>query len=412
MTRQEFINHALWIANNYQGSAKSVYAWGQLGMPISDTLTVGTMCPGMYDAKNNETTRAYSIRYGQQLHGTDPHLEAKVSTPIREAAVGTFAFDCSGIIQAVLCGWKGDATTYTGGAKLDAANQRYTAAGFANMVGAAESNIPTYQPTAAGWNTLKAGDLMFSTAGGTQVSHCGIYLGNNRMVECSFVFNGLETGYGMINGIQIDTISTAILRNGHYVMQSRGAGATLSRYWASFGSLSDSFLASFPSPQTPVSEATITWNSLIDLSHTPEDFRTFNIPFHSTNDPDTTYNSLTIDATEEQRMLYGDAVVYVNPSFITSEAQNITFEVDPRTVFSEPWLTWLQNNSTYTPPTPPAPEDDDTHNGLPCVRGIQFNGVTYYPDINEENTALFIPMPVLDDNGYHVFYLKVPKNLL
>lgn len=406
MTRQEFINHALWIANNYQGSAKSVYAWGQLGMPISDTLTVGTVYSNMVRPNNKETTRAYSIRYGEATHAGSS-LETKVSTPIREAAVGTFAFDCSGIIQAVLCGWKGDATTYTGGANLNAATQRYTAAGLANMTGAAESNIPVYQQSAAGWNTLKAGDLMFSTAGGTQVSHCGIYLGNNRMVECSFVFNGLETGYGMINGIQIDTLTTAILRNGHYVMQSRGAGATLSRYWASFGSLSDSFLASFPSPQTPVSEATITWNSTIDFSTAPV-AQTIHIPFHTVDG--TSYSSLYIE-TIDQELYYDSDLVYNGISF-SSEAQVITFEVDPRTVFSEPWLTWLQNNSNYTPPAPPTPEDDDTHNGLPCVRGIRFNGVTYYPDTNEENTALFIPMPVVDDNGYHVFYLKVPKNLL
>lgn len=406
MTRQEFINHALWIANNYQGSAKSVYAWGQLGMPISDTLTAGTVYSNMVQPNNKETTRAYSIRYGEATHAGSS-LEAKVSTPIREAAVGTFAFDCSGLIQAVLCGWKADNTTYTGGANLNTATQRYTAEAFANMTGAAESGIPTYQPTAAGWNTLKAGDLMFSTAGGTKVSHCGIYLGNNRMVECSFVFNGLETGYGMINGIQIDTLQGAVSRSGHYQMSTKGSGASQARYWASFGSLSDSFLASFPSPQTPVSETTISWNAILNLSDAPES-RTFNIPFHTADE--TSFNRLEIEATDSQ-MFYNGTLVY-DGSFTSSEAQVITFEVDPRTVFSEPWLTWLQNNSTYTPPAPPTPEDDDTHNGLPCVRGIRFNGVTYYPDTNEENTALFIPMPVVDDNGYHVFYLKVPKNLL
>ena len=89
---------------------------------------------------------------------------------IDEASSDTFAFDCCGLIKAVLWGWKGDLNAVYGGAQYYSNN--------VPDVGADEM-IRRSLDVSAGFTGIQIGEAVWMDG------HIGVYIGNGLAVECS-----------------------------------------------------------------------------------------------------------------------------------------------------------------------------------------------------------------------------------
>lgn len=89
MNNSEFVSKLYDICNNY----KTLYVTGGLGNPL-----------------NSENKQYFINSYSDN---------AKRKDKINNASNDTFAFDCSGLIKAVIWGWNGNINSYRGGANYN-----------------------------------------------------------------------------------------------------------------------------------------------------------------------------------------------------------------------------------------------------------------------------------------------------
>lgn len=209
----------------------TVYAFGQVGSPISDNLMMrGTPYNGMTSAKKNQSTRAYAVAY-RNSRATAKKVEN-----------GVFGFDCSGLVQACLCGWRADGIDWLGGQDTSALPDRYSANDFAMA-----STWSGKACTADEWKNLKVGDLMFQSGdGGKTINHVAIYVGNDKAIECAYDWCG--AAYGMTDGVQeIDLVGFS---DGY--MRTKRNNCAGTRRWIGFGTCP----IVEPDPELPVHDST------------------------------------------------------------------------------------------------------------------------------------------------------------
>lgn len=197
---------------------KSIYAYGQFGTPISDTVIMEKQpYQIMTYPRAGETTRAYILRYNAQ----------KSRATAKTAPEGTFGADCTGLVQLALCGWKGDKTHYLGGCDPALYDVRLTAAetgkrcGYKGGVCAKEK-----------WNSIKPGDILLQTGDNKVANHVAVYIGDGIAAEVAYDWCG--AGYGMTDGCQTFRLA-GVDSTGK--MATYSDGATKARHWCDFGTL-------------------------------------------------------------------------------------------------------------------------------------------------------------------------------
>lgn len=152
MTANEVIAKAINIANNY----KTLYVMGCYGAPLTP--------------KNKVT----------YTHNHDYNRRAVRTKLINAASTDTFGFDCSGLIKAILWGWRGDLNHATGGAKYGSTVPDMNAdTMIKNCVASTD------------FSKIVPGELLWTNG------HIGIYIGNGMAVECTPSFD---------NKVQITTV--------------------------------------------------------------------------------------------------------------------------------------------------------------------------------------------------------------
>lgn len=160
MNVNEFINKLKDIADNYN----TVYMLGTFGQPVTSSLIASktNQLPGWYtSAKQNELKKL--------------------------AGKGYFAFDCVGLVKGVLWGWDGNANDSRGGAGYasnSVADMNETT--MINKCFGVSINFDKIVPGAFVWLS----------------GHCGVYIGDNTVIECTPKWNNkvFRTGLGNRGG--------------------------------------------------------------------------------------------------------------------------------------------------------------------------------------------------------------------
>ena len=147
MTNQEFVNKLLDIVNNY----KTTYAYGTWGQVLTDEII-------------NEKKAQYAWWYDE---GNTAYLR-------KIANQGYFAFDCVGLIKAVLWGWCGDYNNRNGGAK-------YQSNGVPDL--SANGLISACNDVTSNFASIEMGEVVWMEG------HVGIYYQDGKVIECSTSFN-------------------------------------------------------------------------------------------------------------------------------------------------------------------------------------------------------------------------------
>jgi len=141
MTSESFVARAVSITKS-----KTAYLWGTFGAQLTNTLI---------DQKTNQYRTWYTAPRIKRFRG----LVGK----------GYFAFDCVGLIKAILWGWVGSSAPY-GGAK-------YTA----NNVPDVNANvmIKMCKNQSMNFEKIKPGEVVWMQG------HIGIYIGSGKVIECT-----------------------------------------------------------------------------------------------------------------------------------------------------------------------------------------------------------------------------------
>lgn len=149
-----FIQRAIMISQT-----KTVYLWGTFGAPVTNSLV---------DQKSKQYPRWYS-----------KERQSRFKTLVGK---NYFAFDCVGLIKAILWGWVGSTESY-GGA-------RYTANGVPDID--ANAMIKACKDVSMDFNNIIAGEAVWLQG------HIGIYIGDGKVVECTPSFK---------DGVQITALA-------------------------------------------------------------------------------------------------------------------------------------------------------------------------------------------------------------
>ena len=128
-------------------------------------------------------TRDNKVRY---THNQTYNAGKARAAMINGASVDTFGFDCVGLINGLLWGWRGDTTHHYGGAA-------YRAREIPDIN--ADSMIKTCNAVSTDFSGIQPGEVVWTSG------HIGIYIGNGLAVESSPKW---------ANGVQI----TAVLNIG------------------------------------------------------------------------------------------------------------------------------------------------------------------------------------------------------
>jgi hypothetical protein len=173
MKSDAFVERAKIIA-----AAKTVYLWGTFGAPLTNSLIFNK-------------SKQYPSWYSLQRQARFKSLVGK----------NYFAFDCVGLIKAILWGWVGNAESY-GGAK-------YTA----NQVPDIDANVMIKMCTHVSmeFDNIIPGEVVWMKG------HIGIYIGEGKVVECTPSFK---------DGVQITALEN--------IGEIKGLN---SRKWTSHGQL-------------------------------------------------------------------------------------------------------------------------------------------------------------------------------
>lgn len=92
------------------------------------------------------------------------------SSKINAASSATFGFDCCGVVKSVIWGFNGDVTKALGGAK-------YKSNGLNDVTEHGLFELCTYKSNDL--DNIIPGELLYMKG------HCGIYVGNGEVVECT-----------------------------------------------------------------------------------------------------------------------------------------------------------------------------------------------------------------------------------
>lgn len=142
---------------------KTVYAWGMFGSIITKSRV-------------QEKAKQYSYWY------TDRKI-ASVFSPLYGSNPPVWGFDCIGLIKGVLWGWNGDESKVYGGAI-------YADKGVPDL--SADAMIGRCHEVSNNFSSISTGEFLWMKG------HCGIYIGNGRVVESSPKW---------ANGVQVTALS-------------------------------------------------------------------------------------------------------------------------------------------------------------------------------------------------------------
>ena len=145
MTQYEFIEKLKDIVENY----KTLYVMGCFGAPMNE---------------NNKKRYTQNHSYNKQASRTNM---------INNSTSDTFGFDCVNLIKGVLWGWTGDKTKSYGGAK-------YCSNGVPDV--GADKMISLCKNVSTDFSKINIGEAVWMSG------HIGIYVGDNKVIECSPAF--------------------------------------------------------------------------------------------------------------------------------------------------------------------------------------------------------------------------------
>lgn len=157
---------------------KTVYALGCFGWPMNE-------------ANQNRAINAYAY-----------NRKAEREEKIRSATDNTFAFDCVGMIKALLWGWNGDSTKTYGGAV-------YVSNGVSDK--SANQTIALCCDVSTDFSGIQIGEVVWMKG------HIGVYIGDGLAVECTPKW---------ADGVQITAV--------HNIRKKKGYNG---RVWTSHGKL-------------------------------------------------------------------------------------------------------------------------------------------------------------------------------
>ena len=214
---------------------KTVYAWGMFGSTITKSSVQGK-------------AKQYPNWY------TDGKV-ASVFTPLYGSNPPVWGFDCIGLIKGVLWGWSGDETKTYGGAVYSSQNVPDLSA---------DGMIDRCTDVSNDMGNIAEGEYLWMKG------HCGIYIGNGRVVESSPKWaNGVQVTalsertwlkhgklpwveYSSVEGVKdVVGIELSVLRKGSKGEQVKTLQRILNAFGAnldvdgSFGSLTQSALKSY-----------------------------------------------------------------------------------------------------------------------------------------------------------------------
>lgn len=142
MTNLELVEKGKNIADNY----KTLYVMGSFGAPLTST---------------NKKRYCNNHNYNKQATRT---------AMIKAASEDTFAFDCLGLFESIMWGWKGETTKTYGGAK-------YNSNGFYDS--SADGIIKKCNSVSTDFSNVKIGELLWTDG------HVGMYIGNGVAIEAT-----------------------------------------------------------------------------------------------------------------------------------------------------------------------------------------------------------------------------------
>ena len=147
MKRNDFINMLKKAADS-----KTLYVLGCIGAPMTPS-------------NKSRYTQNYSYN-------------RKRAHMINSATDDTFGFDCVCLVKSILWGWVGDKNKVYGGATY-----------ASNGVPDYDANMmirQCYDLSATGWDKIEPGEFVWKQ------DHCGVYIGNGQVIECTPTFgNGV-----------------------------------------------------------------------------------------------------------------------------------------------------------------------------------------------------------------------------
>ena len=234
---------------------KTVYAWGMFGATITKSSVQGKakQYPSWYTENKIATVFA-------PLYGSNPPV---------------WGFDCIGLVKGVLWGWEGDETKTYGGAV-------YASQGVSDL--SADAMIGRCTDVSTDMNNIAVGEYLWMKG------HCGIYIGNGRVVESSPKWlNGVQVTaltartwqkHGKLPWIEysveevknVVNIELSVLRKGSKGEQVKTLQRLLNAFGekldvdGSFGNLTQSALKSYQKAQNLVVDGICgekSWSSLL-----------------------------------------------------------------------------------------------------------------------------------------------------